>query len=481
MEIADFLARIKSEDPSRIIPFIGSGLVRSLGYPSWSSLLDDAAEFAARHSRDVASLMRNRLSRRDLLGAGDLLYEPEIPATELHNFFRSQFDKTPKIPEFLSDFFACAFPAYVTTNFDLTIEQAIAFGGRTPEPFRSTDRFKPFNSRLSVYSSDRSKVSKGALVLKLHGDVADPRFIVLGKRQLENMMEDESLGFLYKSLFWDYTILFLGFSGNDVNFIWQVETIRKVCGIPKAMSYFIHPNGEALPFSSSEVNMEEVTYSPLGDHAELQKALGSMSTVFSKPSQQIAFEFPASPSDEIRQTLAFVTAGLMEKAYEPSFECAAVSMVADAASRVGGLDNKDRLIDEISKTQNVGFDDAARILDSVDSESVVSAIESLADSQKKFNEMIEILREGIDKRSLAYGKPFVKTGSKSNMILYDLLLGVFSRAGKALAMSLLDSDPPDDSLIDRLIRKAIENLNNVGMGDLDKEVLLSVFASRSLR
>ena len=176
-----------------------------------------------------------------------------------------------------------------------------------------------------------------------------------------------------------------------------------------------------------------------------------------------------------------MTAGLREKAYQPSFECAAVSIVAEAAKSVGSLDDKDKIFEHISKVHNVGYDDASKIFESADEKAVSNALNSLEDSREKFQKMIAVLKDGIDQRSRAYGKPFVKTGSKSDIIIYNLFLGVFSRAGKALALSLLDSDPPDDSLIDRLIRKAIENLNSIGMGDLDKEVLLSVFADMFTR
>jgi len=476
MKKHEFLDRVKTVSSEKIILFVGSGLVVDLGYPSWIDLLRMGVEFAKQFSPQIAAVMEDRIKKNRFLEAGDMLFEPEVPPSELYTFLRELFDKSPTLPGLLERLFGCPFSAFITTNYDRTIEQCLSKGRKAVEVHTDVNRFSKFNSRLLGYSENLDKRISNGLVLKSHGDITSPADIVLGSKQMHRLKRDDAFVFLYRHLLSSYTIVFLGFSGEDPNFIWHCNTLFEVAGVPPRASYLLHPNTDRPPAEIENANILSVEYSPQDNHHELQEILTELVSHFAKSDVQKLSEPLEQVSPETRDTLALVSAGISQNLYSSSYQCAVTSMVAEAAFRAGGSEDERKLVSTLSRIYHISAGDAQRILDQADTGAVTRALESYDRAKQKFSTIIRVLIDGIQKRSRAFGKEFVKSDKVFERILLDVLVGALSKTGIGLSLSLVDSEAPEGSLLDRVLRKTVDSLKIEGVGELDKEVLVSSFA-----
>jgi hypothetical protein len=481
MDTQALTGRLAAVNPGKILVFVGSGLVREVGYPSWAEFLSKGVEFVRTHSSEVAATMNARISRNQLIAAGNCFFEPEVPAGDFHNFLRREFDKNPPIPTTLKRFLSCPFAEFITCNFDRTIEQAIALSTKTPEVFADGSRLRRFNSRLSVYAESSEIRTHNGLVLKLHGDVGSPENTVLSTHQFESLKADESYVFLLKHLLSSYTIVFVGFSGRDPNFLWHCETLVEVCGSPVWTSYLLHPDDEPPSETVQKANVIAIGYSTTENHKQLRDFIGGLTDIFSKPDALRIPHIIEPIPDSSRDTLAFLCAGLSSGAHVSSYHCAIVSMVAKAADAVGGIDIQDKVIQQMARMYHISVSDANRIYEQADRGSVIRSLESIEAARTRFDRLLKALRDGVAKRSKAFGRQFQKSEQTYDRIVAPVLVSALSKAGSGLALSLVDSEAPESSIIDKTLREAIDQLSVPGIGPLDKEVLKSAFADMFMR
>lgn len=472
----EFISQLKAVSADKIIFFIGSGFVIDLGYPSWLGFLQNGADFIEKHSPEQASVMRSRIKKEKFLSAGDIFFQDEIPTSELYSFFRTCFDKNPTILPVYKKLFSCPFSAFITTNFDRTIEQSLAQSKKNAEVFAEDYRFKQFNSRLSVYAENVEQRLGNGLILKLHGSITIPESIIVGSKQLDLLVQDKAYQFLYKHLLSSYTIVYVGYSGKDPIFQFNCKTLFDIAGVPSRSSFFLHPKDENPPDVLIESNIMAVPYDRVEGHKELYSIIDELGTFFAKPDVARTTE-PIKPiSDETRDTLAFLCVGINQNTYSSSYQCAIVGMIAEATRRAGNINDPEKIISALSRIYHISISDAEKIFNQANKGSIIRSLESYDKYRARFDQMIKTLKDGILKRSRAFGKPFGKSSTVLDRFILDVLVGSLSKAGSGLALSLVDSEAPEGNLIDRVLRKSIDSLKIEGIGDLDKEVLISAFA-----
>jgi hypothetical protein len=421
MTTVEVILSLKKIDPEKILLFIGSGLVKSLGYPSWKELLNSGVMFAKNYSVEVAAMMESRIKKGQYLHAGSAFFETEIPPQEFNNFMQKEFDRTPVIPEYLVRLFSCPFTGFITTNFDFTIEQSFVCSKKNPEVYASQDRFKKFSSRLQVFGSSEDSRNKNGLLLKMHADAKHVEEIVLCDEQFQLLGKDESFKFLYRSMLSQYHVVFLGFSGNDPNFLWHCDTLFEVCGTPIHSSFFLYPNSEAASSSVSKANIIPVPFSIDNNFKELQDFIIQLCSLYT-PANLERLHVPDVIEDAgSRDSLAFVCAGLSESAHTSTYQCAIVSIVTDAVCLVGSYDDKVNLAQTISRKHHISISDAKKIMEQADEHSVLKALEHKEDSKERVNKYLKILKDGISKRTRAYGKPFQKSDPNERIIIEVLV------------------------------------------------------------
>lgn len=479
------LEALKKLGSQRIILFWGSGIVRELGYPSWEELLVRAADFAQQFEPTLAAFIRARGRNKKYFLAGDLLLGDEIPQAERANFLLSIFDKNPNLLPIHAQLAACPFASFITTNYDRTIEQALTANRKTPEAFAHSDRFSRYNSRLSVYSSGPLQTDqngnqldpqrlKNGLVLKLHGDITSPEDIVLGSSQLSSLMADEAFKQLYKRILSTYSLVFVGYSGNDPAFEWHCRTLLPTCGIPSNSSYLLHPDDETPPSWLNDASIISVPFSTNNGHKELSDFARELSLHFSKP-DVISVPTPLDQlSDAKLVSLSFILVGLIEGQHSSGFQCAVNSMLAEAAISIGSLDKDAALAEYIARTYHLPFDQASQMVQRADKRQAQYLVDKHASADSNLQSRLSLLARGIADRARAVGVNY--SDERARQIVMNVLVHSLSTYGNALALSLIDAEPPDTTLVDKVVRGAINLLSIPGIGPLDKELLSTCFA-----
>lgn len=250
-ELLDIINIIRDKaDNGKLVIFVGAGVSMNVeGMPSWYELIKEMA-MAVGYSRcdcckhkkpdcEASCLERYDYDPDEYLRIPQLLFERDngkyykILEAKLRApivdapFSKVIFDLKPK--------------HIVTTNYDHLLEQST-------HPKR--DMYK-----VIVEDKDIFKHEKNNLIIKLHGDIDNLKTIVLKEQDYNDFSNNHSLTELYfKTILIDYTILFIGYSLNDVNIIkiiaW-LNDIRKKYEIS-----FDSPIGYAV-FDEESVSIEK--------------------------------------------------------------------------------------------------------------------------------------------------------------------------------------------------------------------------------
>lgn len=197
-----------------VVPFVGAGISASAGFSSWKEHL--------RHQGKTAHIAAERIEELLAAGAYETVLE-EIEAVRGREVFineiRDEFSRNPTIPDVVWRISELFTDTVITTNYDRLLEQSFETG--------EAGRVQVINGLNALEQPDPKKIT----VIKLHGDIREPKRCILSKNQYDEAYGNGSLNLhkpIPKLLAYHYknsSLLFLGCSlSNDRT----VQVFRKI-------------------------------------------------------------------------------------------------------------------------------------------------------------------------------------------------------------------------------------------------------------
>jgi len=230
----DLLRELRND--GKLIPFVGSGLSRPLGLPSWSELIDLVAE-QLEYDPAVFKVNGNELQ----------LAEYYVAAKGSIGPLRSVMDKAfnPRDEDIARSRAHIALvdmhlPLIYTTNYDEIIERAFELQGQPCHAIANID---------DIVRAPRNVTQ----VVKFHGTFSDDASLVLTESSYFERLEFESpLDIKLRADTLGHSLLFVGYSLNDVNIRYLLYKLHKLRQAVKRTGR-IMPSAFLTTFGTGEI------------------------------------------------------------------------------------------------------------------------------------------------------------------------------------------------------------------------------------
>jgi hypothetical protein len=266
----------------RCILFAGAGLSaqaatdEGVHLPTWIGLLQQVVEWCNDHRIDlrvptsellelierkrllvVAQELQERLGDRLNACLSDILKSGRITPSESHLM----------IPE-------SEWVAVLTSNYDSLIEGAYAL--------RSKGVLPPVFSRRGIGSALDALRNRRFFILKLHGDLNDPGSIILGDRDYGRLLYlDPGYRAYLETLFASYTVLFVGFGGDDPDLNAVTDRLSAVYERSIGQHYLLIPSDVFAPIERRRLledkRLDCITYEKDEKHSQVFEFLKAVS------------------------------------------------------------------------------------------------------------------------------------------------------------------------------------------------------------
>lgn len=206
--IKDICEKIEEKN---CILFVGAGVSRSCGLPSWNDLIGSLAEELG-YDSDVFQSLGNPMTLAEYYKNSKNGYSKIVE--ELREKWKPFVGnvKTSKIHRLISEI---GFPIIYTTNYDRLIEEA----------FIHNDF--PFHAITSI--RDIPKYQDGSQIVKYHGDIMDENSIVLAESDYYDRLDFQGpLDLKLQNDLMGKTAVFIGYSMSDFNVRYLFYKISKL-------------------------------------------------------------------------------------------------------------------------------------------------------------------------------------------------------------------------------------------------------------
>lgn len=231
---------------NKCVLFVGSGLSakvkrsNNLQLPLWGEFLFELLDWA----KTKNSLFWNGPQEiKDIISKGNYLLAAQelqecINLGDFADFLNAVFrDKDVKPTATHKDIFKIPFRCILTTNYDALLEGAytLTHHGQVPVKFVQED--------LKTIASPLRK--EDFFIFKIHGDIDRPDSIILGSRSYNQLLfrTPEYLHFL-ETLFTTHTILFVGFSGSDIDLDFVIDRLSTIYSRTLNKHYILLPENK---------------------------------------------------------------------------------------------------------------------------------------------------------------------------------------------------------------------------------------------
>lgn len=245
-----FIQLVDLMDAGAVVPFVGAGISASAGFSSWKDHL--------RHQGKTAHIPSNRIEA--LLAGGD--YETVLEEIEairgrevFINEIRDEFSRNLTIPDVVWRIAEMFTDTVITTNYDRLLEQSFETG--------EAGGVQVINGLNALEQPDPKKIT----VIKLHGDIREPKRCILSKNQYDEAYGNGSLN-MHKSIpkllayhYKNSSLLFLGCSLSNDRTVQVFRKIREGMGEEEAKQHF---SIEQAPESLEEIAQRNAELAKLG-------------------------------------------------------------------------------------------------------------------------------------------------------------------------------------------------------------------------
>ena len=202
-----------------VVPFIGAGISKTGGFPTWKEHLRGQGRTAGIDPGHT----------EELLASGE--YETliaEIEASRGRDVFtqeiRDVFSRTGEITSITLLITELFTDTVITTNYDRLIEQAFDTGAK--------NAFQVINGLNALAEPDAARVS----IIKLHGDIKTPGNCILSKKQYDQAYGNDEIDMarpipkLLEYYYKNSSLLFLGCSLNNDRTVQVFRAIKQKVG-----------------------------------------------------------------------------------------------------------------------------------------------------------------------------------------------------------------------------------------------------------
>jgi NAD-dependent SIR2 family protein deacetylase len=234
-----------------VVPFVGAGVSASAGFSSWKDHL--------RRQGKTAHIAAERIETLLASGAFETVLE-EIEAVRGREVFineiRDEFSRNLTIPEVVWRISELFTDTVITTNYDRLLEQSFETG--------EAGRVQVINGLNALEQPDPKKIT----VIKLHGDIREPKRCILSKNQYDEAYGNGSLNMhkpIPKLLAYHYknsSLLFLGCSLSNDRTVQVFRKIREGMGEEEETKQ--HFSIEQAPETLEEIAQRNAELAKLG-------------------------------------------------------------------------------------------------------------------------------------------------------------------------------------------------------------------------
>ena len=194
-----------------LILFIGAGISRLLGLPSWSGLADEIMkELRKKEFLDYSEIEQlENLDAKQRLSIAELIAADKYDIRSQIKSYLSNASETNHIYKALNDI-GCS---CVTTNYDTLLSPRFnetKDGSTTARPFRrlsDPEQFLPY------------WLDQQGTVIHLHGSVENPKTMIITTKDYLEHYNKEKVQDLLKHLFSNHVVLFLGYGLEEVEIL----------------------------------------------------------------------------------------------------------------------------------------------------------------------------------------------------------------------------------------------------------------------
>lgn len=234
-----------------VVPFVGAGISASAGFSSWKDHLRRQGKTAHIASDHIEALLAS--------GAYETVLE-EIEAVRGREVFiqeiRDEFSRNLTIPDVVWRISELFTDTVITTNYDRLLEQSFETG--------EAGRVQVINGLNALEQPDPKKIT----VIKLHGDIREPKRCILSKNQYDEAYGNGELNMhkpIPKLLAYHYknsSLLFLGCSLSNDRTVQVFRKIREGMGEEEETKQ--HFSIEQVPESLEEIAQRNAELAKLG-------------------------------------------------------------------------------------------------------------------------------------------------------------------------------------------------------------------------
>lgn len=275
----------------RCVVFAGAGLSAQAKandgarIPTWKTLLEYMVDWCIEHR---VPLRAEPHEFREIIEKGRLLVvaqELQISLGHQLNSCLSDIlhsgDAKPSVAHHLLCMIDWA--AVLTSNYDALIEGAYAAesGGILPPVFSK----EGVNQALDCLRNENH------FVFKVHGDINIPNSIVLGNRDYSRLLyQSPAYRSFLETIFASYTVLFVGFSGNDPDLDGVIDRLSSIYERSISQHFILISEDELSPLERRRLledkRLDCITYQKDSSHSQVVEFLKSLSQRTNKQTEE---------------------------------------------------------------------------------------------------------------------------------------------------------------------------------------------------